>query len=222
MRVVMVSAGFWPVVGGAEHQALELSRELCSRGVDVRVLTRRVGRAALREEVHGVAVRRLRVFGSGALDSLSFLFGALGWLLKHGGEFDAIHAHLAGSPALAAALAGRWLGKPVLVKLGGGRGLGELAASSRTRLGRLKLRLLVLLNPRFLAVVPDLVAEAREYLPGASIEVLSNGVDVNRYRPVSPARKQVLRARLLDRLRISLYGTFFVGKEAALVLEDME
>ena len=54
----------------------------------------------------------------------------------------------------------------------------------------------MLLNPRFLAVVPDLVAEAREYLPGASIEVLSNGVDVNRYRPVSPARKQVLRARL--------------------------
>lgn len=192
----MVSAGFWPAVGGAERQALELSRELRARGVGVLVLTRRVGGAAEREEVHGVPVRRLPVCGTGALDSLSFLFGAFGWLLKHGGEFDAIHAHLAGSPALAAALAGGFLGKPVLVKLGGGRGIGELAASSRTALGRLKLRLLALLRPRFLAVVPDLAAEAREHLRGAPIEVLPNGVDVERFKPVSPGEKQALRGRL--------------------------
>lgn len=196
MKVVMVSAGFWPAVGGAERQALELARALRARGVDARVLTRRVGGAASREEIHGVPVRRLPVFGAGALDSLSFLFGALGWLLKHGGEYDAIHAHLAGSPALAAALAGRWLGKPVLVKLGGGRGIGELAASSRTVLGRLKLALLASLKPRFLAVVPDLADEAREHLAGADIEVLPNGVDVDRYKPVSPKEKQALRACL--------------------------
>ncbi len=196
MKVVMVSAGFWPAVGGAESQALELARALRGRGADVVVLTRRVGGGAPREEVRGVPVRRLPVFGTGALDSLSFLFGALGWLLKHGGDYDAIHAHLAGSPALAAALAGWWLGKPVLVKLGGGRGIGELAASSRTVLGRLKLRLLARLRPRFLAVVPDLADEARAHLPGASIEVLPNGVDVDRYQPVSAEEKQALRARL--------------------------
>lgn len=195
-RVVMVSAGFWPAVGGAERQALELSRELLARGAAVLVLTRRLDGAAPREEVHGVPVRRLRVYGTGALDSLCFLFGSLGWLLKHAGEYDAIHAHLAGSPALAAALAGRWLGKPVLVKLGGGRGIGELAASSRTRLGRLKLRLLAVLGPRFLAVVPDLAAEAREHLRGALIEVLPNGVDAGRFKPAAPAEREALRAGL--------------------------
>jgi glycosyltransferase involved in cell wall biosynthesis len=196
IRVVMVSAGFWPAVGGAERQALELSRALRARGADVLVLTRLVGCAAPREEVRGVPVRRLRVFGTGAVDSVSFLFGALGWLLKHGGEYDAIHAHLAGSPALAAALAGRWLGKPVLVKLGGGRGIGELAVSSRTVFGRVKLRLLALLKPRFLAVVPDLAAEAREHLAGAVIEVLPNGVDVGRFKAVPPAEKKALREKL--------------------------
>lgn len=195
-RVVMVSAGFWPAVGGAERQALELSRALRARGVEVLVLTRRVGGAAAREEVHGVEVRRLRVYGTGALDSLCFLFGALGWLLKHGGAYDAFHAHLAGSPALAAALAGRWLGKPVLVKLGGGRGIGELSASSRTALGRLKLRLLTLLRPRFLAVVKDLAEEAREHLDGADIEVLPNGVDTERFKPVTSAWKEELRQEL--------------------------
>lgn len=196
-RVVMVSAGFWPAVGGAERQALELSRELSARGVGVRVLTRRVGCSDARESVHGVEVRRLPVYGTGALDSLSFLVGALGWLLKHDAEYDAIHAHLAGSPALAAALAGRVLGKPVLVKLGGGRGIGELAVSSRSTLGRLKLRLLVLLRPRFLAVVPDLAEEAREHLgPDIDLEVLPNGVDTRRFAPVSADEKKALRASL--------------------------
>lgn len=195
-RVVMVSAGFAPAVGGAERQALELSRALSARGASVLVLTRRLGGWASREELDGVRVRRLRVLGTGALDSLCFLVGALGWLLKHGSEYDAIHAHLAGSPALAAAAAGRFLGKPVLVKLGGGRGIGELAASSGTALGRLKLSLLARLRPRFLAVVPDLAAEARERLAGAAIEVLPNGVDVERFKPLPPAERAALRERL--------------------------
>jgi len=192
----MVSAGFWPAVGGAERQALELSRALIERGAEVLVLTRRVGGEPSRGEVQEVPVRRLRVLGTGALDSLSFLLGALGWLLKHGDGFDAIHAHLAGSPALAAALAGKLLGKPVLVKLGGGRGIGELASSSRTPLGRLKLRALARLKPRFLAVVEDLADEAREYLPGAEIEVLPNGVDTIRYRAVALEARRILRERL--------------------------
>ncbi len=195
-RVVMVSAGFWPAVGGAESQALELARALGARGARVRVLTRRLGGLPGRETVRGVDVRRLPVLGTGALDSLSFLFGALGWLLKHEADYDAIHAHLAGSPALAAAVAGRLLGKPVVVKLGGGRGIGELAVSSRSSLGRLKLRLLTLLAPRFLAVVPDLAEEAREHLPGARVEVLPNGVDAARFKPVSPAERAALRERL--------------------------
>lgn len=234
-RVVMVSAGFWPAVGGAERQALEISRELVARGAGVTVLTRRVGCAEAREEVLGVPVRRLPVYGRGALDSLSFLLGALGWLLKHGGEYDAIHAHLAGSPALAAALAGRWLGKPVLVKLGGGRGIGELASSSRTALGRWKLRLLVRLRPRFLAVVPDLAEEAREHLPGAEIEVLPNGVDARRFSPVAAGEKAARRRRLGWEGTVFLYTgrlswekrlPWFVkiweeaaqGREAALIL----
>lgn len=193
MKVVMVSAGFWPSLGGAERQALELSRELKKRGVGVTVLTRRIGCVEAREDIHGVAVRRLPVAGTGTLDSLCFLAGALGWLLKHAGEYDAIHAHLAGSPALAAALAGRWLGKPVIVKLGAGRGYGEISSSAP--LTRLKLRLLARLKPHFLAVAADLADEAREYLGDeVAIELLPNGVDLARFKPVSPSEKSALRA----------------------------
>lgn len=195
LAIVMVSAGFWPAIGGAERQALELSAALAARGHRVTVLTRRVGALPARETIRGVSVVRLPAPG-GFLDAPVFLAATFLWLMLRWVEWDAAHAHLAGSPALAAALAGRLLGRPALVKLGGGRGIGELAVSSKTRLGRAKLRVLGLLRPHFLAVVPDLAEEARAFLGPVAIEVLPNGVDARRFHPVDAAGKGALRAEL--------------------------
>jgi glycosyltransferase involved in cell wall biosynthesis len=195
LKIVMVSAGFWPSIGGAERQALELSAALAARGHRVTVLTRRVGGLPAAEEIRGVAVRRLPSFG-GAADAPVFLACVFAWLMLHWTEWDAVHAHLAGSPALAAALAGRLLGRPALVKLGGGRGIGELAVSSKSAAGRAKLRVLGLLRPRFLAVVPDLADEARAFLGAVPIEVLPNGVDAARFRPLEAGARRALRAEL--------------------------
>ncbi len=192
----MVSAGFWPTVGGAERQALEQSVALARRGHHVMVLTRRLKGLPPRESHQGVAIFRLPAFGPGAMNSLTFLVSAGLWLLAHWIEWDAVHAHLAGSPALAAAFVARLLGRPALVKLGGGRGIGELATSSKTVFGRAKLRLLGALGPRFLAVVPDLADEARDFLGPVPIEVLPNGVDEDRFHPVTPSVRTALRARL--------------------------
>jgi glycosyltransferase involved in cell wall biosynthesis len=195
LSIVMVSAGFPPRIGGAERQALELSAALAARGHRVTVLTRRLPGLAARETVRGVFVRRLPVLGSGAADALTFLIGAFGWLLLHWTEWDAVHAHLAGSPALAAAAAGRLLGRPALVKLGGGRGIGEFM-SARTPLGRAKLAALAALRPRLLAVSADLAAEAREVMGDVRVELLPNGVDAARFVPADAARKRGLRAAL--------------------------
>ena len=108
----MVSAGFWPAFGGAECQALELSCALAARGHHVTVLTRRLAGLCAHEVVRGVTIRRLPVFGSGSLDAFTFLFGAFAWLMFHWREWDAVHAHLAGYPAMAATLPGRQLGRP--------------------------------------------------------------------------------------------------------------
>lgn len=196
LSIVMVSAGFWPTIGGAERQALELSAALAARGHRVTVLTRRRPGLRARESVRGVLVRRLPAPGSGAAQALFFLIGAFAWLLLRWTEWDAVHAHLAGSPALAASSAGRLLGRPVLVKLGGGRGIGELASSSRTSFGRAKLRALGALRPRFLAVVEDLAEEARSFLGAVPIEILPNGVDTQRFAPAPAARRRELRAKL--------------------------
>lgn len=189
----MVSAGFPPSLGGAERQAYELSRALRARGHDVFALTRALPGSPAAEEVGGVPVERLAAWGGGLLNSSVFFCACLKRLLR--GDYDAVHAHLASSPALAAALAGRLLGKPVVVKLGGGKGIGEIALSARSLPGRLKLSLLRALKPRFIAVAAELSRELEEHGLGTA-EVVPNGVDLARFRPAAPGEKESLRAAL--------------------------
>lgn len=189
----MVSAGFPPSLGGAERQAYELSRALRARGHDVFVLTRSLPGSPARELVDGIPVERLAALGGGILNSSVFFLACLARLLR--GDYDAIHAHLASSPALAAALAGRLLGRPVVVKLGGGKGIGEIALSAGSAAGRLKLSLFKLLRPRFIAVAAELSAELAAHGLGTA-EVVPNGVDLERFRPPGPGEKEALRAQL--------------------------
>lgn len=195
--VVMVSANFHPYIGGAEKQALELSRTLRSMGVEVIVLTRRLAGLSPEERLDGILIRRLPAWGRGYVDSLVFMAACFLWLLFRCRSYVAVHAHLAGSPALAAALAGALLGKRVVIKLGGGKGIGELAASEGSLLGKLKLLALRALRPQFVAVNRELVAELAEHgLPSARVVIVPNGVDTRKYRPPAPEEKEALRREL--------------------------
>ncbi len=193
--VVMLSANFHPYVGGAEKQALELSKALLGLGIKVRVLTRRVGGLARLDNVCGVELRRLPAWGRGLLDSIVFMVSSFLWLLRHHSEYGAVHAHLAGSPALAASLAARLLGKRAVVKLGGGRQVSEIAGSRRTAAGRMKLRALARLGPLWVAVSRDLAALLPENGIPAEAVIVPNGVDTEAYRPAG-LEKGELRRRL--------------------------
>ena len=194
MSVAMVSASFHPHVGGAEKQALELAAQLRGRGVAVLVATRRLPGLAAFEEVRSVPVYRLWRAGKGPLDAATFML-SLAWVLwKRRKEYRVIHVHLGGSPALAAAVMGRLLRKRVVVKLGGGAGIGELAVSARSMMGTWKLLLLARLKPTFVAVTGDVAEEARRYL-GMEAEVVPNGVDAEAYKPASNEERAALRER---------------------------
>ncbi len=196
LSVIMVSANFHPYVGGAEKQALELSVALKRRGVAVRVFTRRVGGLPARDEVRGVPVERLWCAGTGFINALTFMLSLGLWLLRRSAQYSVVHVHLAGSPALPAVLVGRLLGKRVLLKLGGGRGIGELAASRNSFSGRLKLSILFWLKPQFVAVTHDVAQECAQVLGTVPVVVQPNGVDTARYHPVSSEEKKALRQKL--------------------------
>jgi glycosyltransferase involved in cell wall biosynthesis len=196
LRVVMVSASFSPHVGGAENQALELSLELKRRGHEVRVLTRRLKGLSADEEIRGIPVERLACFGGGALNALTFMVSLAWRLWAQTASYDVIHVHLASSPALAAICIGGLRGKKVVIKIGGGKGIGELALSSRSFLGRLKLLLFRRAQPTFVAVSQGIREEAKIYLGEVPLHEIPNGVDTERFHPATAQHRRECRLSL--------------------------
>jgi len=184
--VLMLSQTFHPAIGGSEKQALEISKALAGRGVRVTVLTRQPGGLPPEESMGGVRVKRLSVFGPRVVDSAVFMIKSFFWLLLNSGEYEAVHVHLASSPAVAAVLAGRLTGRKTLIKLGGGRGVDEITLSRNSLLGRLKLAFFRAAKPELLVMNGEVLAwlKSSKEFSGLRLRLFRNGVDTGRYTPL--------------------------------------
>lgn len=121
LRILMLLEGTFPSMGGAERQLETLATALLARGHGVQVLAPRLHRdqragaercGAL--DVYRIDYPHLRVLGS------LVLLLRLGWLLlRWRGRYDAIHVHIAHHMGAVAAVLGRLLGKPVVLKFSG-------------------------------------------------------------------------------------------------------
>lgn len=181
----MVSQTFYPVLGGAEKQAFELSKALVKKGVKVSVITRRTGALPAQETIDGVRIERFKTFGYGFLDSFVFMLKVFFYMLARRAQYGAAHVHLASSPAVSAVFAGRLTGKKVVVKLGGGRGVDEITLSRKTFLGRLKLKFFSLAGPELLVMNGDVYNWLKNSAEFSSLRPrqFRNGVDTGRYTP---------------------------------------
>lgn len=183
--VLMLSQTFHPVIGGAEKQALEISKALVKRGVKVTALTRQRPGLPAEETVDGVLIKRLACPGAGAVNSAVFMVKSFFWMLGNKTSYDAVHVHLASSPAVAAAVAGKFTGRRVVIKLGGGKGVDEISLSEKTFSGRLKLAFFKLAAPELLVMNAEVykwLQETPRYA-GLKLRQFRNGVDTGRYTP---------------------------------------
>ncbi len=210
----MVIQTFYPTMGGAENQCLLISKALRERGVTASVLTERWLPSAAKEIVEGIPVRRLGRGGPRLFHSIFFMLSTFLYLIRHSKTYDIIHVHLAASHAIAAAFAGKLLNKKVLVLIGGGNMVGEIAQSRARFFGRLKLRALGILKPHFIILNRDQKVELKDYgLDKAPVTLIPNGVDGGTYYPVSPEKKATLREKLGWNGLVFLYtGRFNVDK----------
>jgi glycosyltransferase involved in cell wall biosynthesis len=112
-------------LGGAQEQAVRLCRALRAHGISTRIVTGRWRRSEPRRtEMGGVPVtavftafkmfdlKGLRKFGVYLYLANLFLH-----LLLHRRSYDIIHVHSATVSAFVVTLAGRWLGKPAVMKV---------------------------------------------------------------------------------------------------------
>lgn len=173
-------------LGGTQRQALRLSAELTSRGVQPVVLSRRDDGLPRHEVVDGVEVRRVGwLVTRGRLTPLAFLAGALVWLARHRHRFQVIHAHNLPA-ALTGALVGPLLGKAVIVKLPNAV---SIEAFRHRWLGRLRWIVLRRGITRFVALNDEIEARLRARgVPAGRIVRIPNGVDVDGAGPADAAR----------------------------------
>jgi glycosyltransferase involved in cell wall biosynthesis len=188
-RVVMVLPAYLPeTFGGAEHQTRRLAQALARREAAVTLLAPRLeGRTPAREKEGPVAVRRFRLraapnLGGRHLDA--FLWWCLcisSWLWRNRRGYDLIYVVHGRLHAFPAAVAGRWLGKPVVVKPGrGGETHFDLSAVQRKRLlGSFFARAIARNTTAWIANSQAITGDlARWAIPRERVHMIPNGIEV--------------------------------------------
>jgi len=211
IRVVMLSHGYYPRIGGVERQLAAVVPLLQARGVEPYVLTRRLRGTQRFETVGGAPVYRLPVPGPKPLASLTFTLSALP-LIKRLNP-DLIHAHELISPATTAIAARKLFGIPVVATVHGSGLSSDVLRLKRRFLGKTRLKILCREIAAFCVISAVIDRElATEGVPVQKRISIPNGVDTGRFAPLAPAQKKALRSRLA--LPAEARIVIFVGRLA--------
>lgn len=188
-RVVVVLPAYLPEsFGGAEHQTRRLAQALARRGAAVTLLAPRLeGRTRGREKEGSVFVRRFRLRAApnlGGKDLDAFLWWCLcisSWLWRNRRGYDLIcvvHGRLHAFPAV---VAGKWLGKPIVVKPGrGGETHFDLSVVRRKRLlGSFFARSIARNTTAWVANSQAIAADLTRWgVPSERVYAIPNGVEL--------------------------------------------
>lgn len=190
-RVLMFCGQFWPKVGGAERQALNLSRALIRRGCHVEVLTPQLEKTWPLEEVRdGLRINRFPfvdltknlkgVRGLGVLNTLFMGTQVRRAVHRHIPEFDVLHAHIAWPMVAYAAEVAQSTQRKVICKIASGGSSFDFNSLRRTSLlGAKLMRKLIRTMDRWVAISREIRSDLQRagVLPDR-IVCISNGVEI--------------------------------------------
>lgn len=182
MRVLLVTAYYPPVLGGAELQAQSLARALHSLGVEVSILTRAL--TGMDSEAHeeGIHVfRRLRAVPLGPLWGVTYVLSARHWLRRLAHCWHLVQAQQVGLHAWSAVQVAKSLGRPSLLRCSSFGPGGDLAVLRSHRFGGYLLRT-VRDATRVVSLTQGGSQEVACYgIPSERVRVIPNGVDLARF-----------------------------------------
>jgi glycosyltransferase involved in cell wall biosynthesis len=210
MKICIFTETYYPVMGGGETQAQLLAEGLIASGHSVVVLTRRSDISLKKHDRYGeVNVYRLAPVGSGQLKKWGLLFSSLPMLIKLRDQYDLIFVSGYRIIGLTAILAGKLFRKPVVLKADSqGEMSGDFFESGLKKFGISHESLLFKLflgfrngilkkAEAFSAISPEIASEwISSGIPPNKIHLIPNSVDTERFLPVAPAQKNLLREKL--------------------------
>jgi glycosyltransferase involved in cell wall biosynthesis len=202
MRLLLLNYEFPPLGGGASAATFHMARELAARGHHVEVLTSAVRGMPTDEVIDGVQVHRVfslrrGVHDAGLVGAATYLLSAA-WRLRkliRARSFDCAHFFFALPTGALAPLWVRWTNRPYVVALRGsdvpGYDSGVLLAMLHRLLHRSTRRILGKAS-QVTANSKSLRELAHRSFPETPIDVISNGVCLNTFRPDETQRSDDL------------------------------
>lgn len=195
IKVAMIIQDYLPHLGGAEKQLAALAPLLRERGIEMDILTRRYPGLARSEIIGGVPVHRLPVIKTKALASLIFTLTAIPVLKRIRPHL--LHAHGLLSPTTTAIAAKRMFGMPVVSKSLRGGILGDMERLQNNLFGPRRINLLQKHVDMFITISTEIKNElVKNGIPPERCTFIPNGVNLDRFQPVSKGNKNLIRKRL--------------------------
>jgi glycosyltransferase involved in cell wall biosynthesis len=191
--VLMVTGAYYPETSGAGLQCRALIRA-CSGRARFAVLTTVLDRRLpLRDEIDGVPVRRVRVSAKSRLARWLVTPWFVVSALDLARDADIVHLHGFSEKSILVSLIAWLLRKPVIVKLTSVGHDDPVAMRAKNGLLFQSYRR----ADRFVAVSPRFETLYRDAgLPAGRLQLIPNGVDVDRFRPADAAERAGLRREL--------------------------
>jgi glycosyltransferase involved in cell wall biosynthesis len=194
VRVCHIISSFRPLIGGAERATEDLVCELRRLGADVVVLTRHRRVLPRHECIRGIPVHRLGLDLPRPLGPATFILHVLAWLAVYGRAYPLVHVQNIDAPLLSGMLAKILLRKRLAVTIHGEK---NIQFKKRSALGRWRVRLMVGLGDRFVALTEPC---RRQYLVEGIVPEriwdIPNGIDTERFCPVTIVQKAALRCQI--------------------------
>jgi glycosyltransferase involved in cell wall biosynthesis len=198
MKILMVSAFFPPIFGGASVQALTLSRALRKQGLQVEFLTNNLKNKSVIENYEGFKVHRVQTsehFES-KLSEFLFTIKILGYALTRR-DVRILHFHSVRGLELFIFPILRLLGKRIVLKLTLMGSDDPLTFKRRKLLGPLYFAGLHFVN-RFVAIskgLKDMAVEAG--IPAGKVELIDNGLNIEKFFAADRDEKIRIREALV-------------------------
>lgn len=195
IRVAMVIQEYYPIIGGAEHQLASQAALLKEMGVDIHIVTRRWPGLLPYEVIRGIPVHRMLSWGPRPLAAVLFITTAIWKIIRL--NPDIIHAFELLSPSTVAVLAKKILRRPLIIKVLRGGILGDLRKIGSGFLGRFRIPFVLHAAEAFAVISHEIDAELESFgVSGSRRFFIPNGVDTQRFSPVTSTEKEALRIRL--------------------------
>jgi len=194
-KICMLMNRFYPIIGGSEAQAQQLSERLISRGVRVFILTRRISAELEKFEYVGrIPVYRVGLRGIGRFSEYSMVFATWRFLSRRIPDFDILFSRspTALSNLLAIPFVKRFEKKVVIRPAGSG----DIVRLRNSKFSSLKCKWFKMADA-FIAINSEIVKELSSLgVPKSRVCFISNGVDTGRFAPPTSNGKALKKRKL--------------------------